>query len=419
MDEPRATFGTIAGFYDLQNRTNRIIWPPNLERGGESVISGIPDWTGLIITTETGESYLPGVDASNIREYVQSMSLRNGVVQTNTSWVPTRSDALFQINYTVLAHQREINLGLVSLDLMASKDVDITITDVLDGAGATRSTFRNKASEPESDLIWTSISPNGQDSVLAYEYSTVRLLTSQQARKGDCEKASTQKLTSPWISPNASTVAQSWCLSLRAGVSSTVYKYVGIASTDAFGGAAQVTARNAALGAKKMTWENLIWSHNEAWENLWESADIAVPGNKEVQKIARASLFHLLANLRPGEEGLGLGDNSISPSGLISDSYGGYIFWDADTWVAPSLFALHPDRAMSINNYRSKLHAQAKANIKANEFREFAGALYPWTSGRFGNCTGNGEIGVLFYMLYTASNSMARNLCRLPIPHQR
>ncbi|RFU27066.1 hypothetical protein B7463_g9262, partial [Scytalidium lignicola] len=389
LDEPRATFGTIAGFYDLQDRTNRVIWPPNLERGGESVISGIPDWTGLVVTIATGESYLPGVERSSIRSYHQSMSLRNGVVQTNVTWAPKVHDTIFNLNFTVLAHQRNITLGLVRLDLTASKDSTVTITDLLDGAGATRSTFREKSVEPEENLIWVSVSPDGLRDVVAFEYSTVILETKTQEQLVS-KDPSRDNFKPSWISENVSTISQSWTLKLTAGVPITLYKYVGIASTDAFGQDAKSIARSTSLVAKTSKWESLIQTHSEAWDNLWESADIAVPGNKEIQTTLRASLYHLLANLRPGTEGPGIGDISISPSGLSSDSYGGYIFWDADSWVATALLVLHPDRAMSINNYRSKMHQQALLNAKVNEFKEFQGAFFPWTSGRFGNCTGNG-----------------------------
>jgi trehalose/maltose hydrolase-like predicted phosphorylase len=328
------------------------------------------------------------------------------------------SGAIFQVNFTVIAHQKDINLGLVRLDLTANTDVNVTITDVLDGAGATRSTFREKSSDPEQDLIWTSVSPNGQDNVVAFEYSTVQLQMANKERKGGCEQVPGAKSAGSWISQNSSTVAQSWCVQLKSGVPTTLYKHVGIASTDAFGEASQSTARKTALAAKESTWEDLILTHNKAWNNLWESADITIPGNQEIQKVTRASLFHLLANLRPGEEGPGLGDNSISPSGLTSDSYAGYVFWDADSWVAPSLFALHPDRAASINHYRSKLHKQAKENAKINEFREFAGALYPWTSGRFGNCTGNGEAEQTPDDNRTHLIDLSRNLCRVSVSHQ-
>lgn len=49
--------------------------------------------------------------------------------------------------------------------------------------------------------------------------------------------------------------------------------------------------------------------------------------------------------IRNGSEPHGLGDNSIAPAGLTSDSYAGQVFWDADTWMFPSLLALWPDYA--------------------------------------------------------------------------
>jgi acyl transferase domain-containing protein len=37
--------------------------------------------------------------------------------------------------------------------------------------------------------------------------------------------------------------------------------------------------------------------------------------------------------------------------GLSSDSYAGLVFWDAGTWVYPSILALHLSHASTINNY--------------------------------------------------------------------
>ncbi len=418
MDEARATFGTVAGFYDCQDNINRIIWPPNLERGCESVISGIPDWTGLVITTARGESYLPGVHGSSVKEYHQSMSLRNGIVRTNITWKPTGEQTSFRLNFTVLAHQESLNLGVVRLDILVDYDTIITATDVLDGSGAARTTFSEKSVESSENMIWTSVKPLGLDHVLAYEYSTVALEMGSQQDLENAEASREIALRRPWISQNESTVAQSWNLTVKAGRPVTIYKYVGIASSDAFQQSAQSVARNTALAAKRMNWEDLVKSHNEAWDDLWDGTEIAVPGNEEIHTMAKASLFHLLTNLRPGTERPGLGDNSISPSGLSSDSYGGYVFWDADIWVNAPLLTLYPDRARNINNYRSKMHEQAIKNAKVNEFMEFSGALYPWTSGRFGNCTGNGEL-----RLHTASRDIrhslaTRHMCWLPISYK-
>jgi trehalose/maltose hydrolase-like predicted phosphorylase len=70
--------------------------------------------------------------------------------------------------------------------------------------------------------------------------------------------------------------------------------------------------------------------------------------NVDLQRRIRASLFHILTNLLPGDR-----DKSITVSGLSSDPHAGLVFWDAETWIYPSILALFPDYARGINNYRS------------------------------------------------------------------
>lgn len=95
----------------------------------------------------------------------------------------------------------------------------------------------------------------------------------------------------------------------------------------------------------------------------------------------------MLTNVRNGSEPTGLGDNSIAPAGLTSDSYAGQIFWDAPTWMFPSLLALFPDFSESIVDFYVRQFGAAEENAK--QYNQ-SGALYPWTAGRFGNCTGVG-----------------------------
>ncbi|MGZ4165438.1 MAG: hypothetical protein ACXVFO_01835 [Solirubrobacteraceae bacterium] len=59
-----------------------------------------------------------------------------------------------------------------------------------------------------------------------------------------------------------------------------------------------------------------------------------------------ASEFYLWSNTRDGV------DWSISPAGLSSNGYDGHIFWDAETWMYPSLLAQHPDLAAGMDAYR-------------------------------------------------------------------
>jgi trehalose/maltose hydrolase-like predicted phosphorylase len=160
------------------------------------------------------------------------------------------------------------------------------------------------------------------------------------------------------VSTNASTASQCYAVKPSSSGTITAIKYVGIASSDAFPGIELTTAHGATIVAAADGYDKVLAEHNAAWDALWDDADIVIPGNIPVlqglQLAARASLFHLLSNARQGSEGHGLGDNSIAPAGLTSDSYAGQVFWDADTWMAPSLIALFPSYAEVCGYYLLK-----------------------------------------------------------------
>ncbi|KAI5459611.1 glycoside hydrolase family 65 protein [Mariannaea sp. PMI_226] len=395
LDQPRATFGTISGFWDVQQNITHTILPDNLKHGGESVISGIPDWTALTVTTDKGETYQPGVDQSTIKKFRQSLSIRNGIVQTNITWSPSHDSARYQIGYTILAHRTRLNLGIVRMDIAVDRDAKFKVTDILDGAGAVRADFNDKAFQ--KDGIWTSVKPWGINYCTAYLASTVRFDSNNQRAVAQANKSRRDATHSPWVSTNSSTIAQSWDWSLKKGDTLSVYKFVGIASTTAFPKNTLSIVKEAATKASlAISWDQLISEHSQEWESTWDDADIVVPNNKELQLSARASLFHILSSLMPDSNKNA--ENSISVGGLSSDSYAGLIFWDADTWIYPSILALYPQYAVGINRYREKLLNQALLNARAyNE----SGALYAWTSGRFGNCTGTGVCWGYQYHLNT------------------
>ncbi|CRG91163.1 hypothetical protein PISL3812_08211 [Talaromyces islandicus] len=395
LDQPRATFGTIVGLWNLQDKVKHVSCPENMLKGGESTITGIPDWTGLVVTTADGQSYMPGVEKNSVKAFYQSLSIRDGTVRTSIKWVPSTLESgsiEYQLNFTVLAHRKRPNLGVVRLELRANESTSVTITDILDGAGAVRAHFGDKAFEDDEDIIWTSVKPWGVEDSMAYVLSSVYF---DGAGNSYTRKDATD---SPFVSRNLSTIAQSWNATLQKGQTLVVSKYVGIASTDGYPHQSLSTARRAALNAKRTPWSSLISEHVQEWEETWSAADIIVPGNEELQKGVRASLFHILTNLPHKIDGPGLNDNSLMPSGLSSESYAGLVFWDAETWIYPSVLALHPQYAKTFNNYRTRLLPEALSNAQKYNF---SGALFPWTSGRYGNCTNTGRCESYQYHLNT------------------
>lgn len=278
-------------------------------------------------------TYVVGADTSQITDWTQSMSIENGVVSTSLTWTPnangssTNSSGI-SLKYTLFAHRTRPNLGVVRLDVSGlSGASNITVTDVLDGAGSWRTTAIGSGVLHNStkNAIYSAVQPNGISNVTAYEISQFSFLSGAGT-------ASNSSGCFSGISQNASTASQCYDVKPKRGAFTAV-KYVGIASSDAFKGKELQTALKATTSALSEGYDALLKEHTQAWEAIWEESDIIIPGDsdelQELQLVTRASLFHLLSNVRQGSEGTGLGDNSIAPAGLTSDSYAGQIFWDA------------------------------------------------------------------------------------------
>lgn len=122
-------------------------------------------------------------------------------------------------------------------------------------------------------------------------------------------------------------------------------------------------------------YDRLLYRHQQAWNNLWQS-DILVEGDAQAQQDIHSMLYHLYAFNR---EGSGL---NCSPMGLSGLGYCGHSFWDSETWMFPAILVLHPSIAKEMLEYRYQRlpQAQRKAYMMG-----FNGAMFPWQSGADGN----------------------------------
>ncbi|KAF9094092.1 alpha,alpha-trehalase ath1 [Mortierella sp. AD031] len=427
----RQTASMVAGFYGLQNETRGTNFE---QKGGEQVISLVPTWTSLFLTVSSppgsasndSATYRVGVDLNQIKSFSQSLSMRDGIVQTTVVWSPfssTSSNARssdIQLHYTILAHRSRPSLGLVRLDVSGLvRGQQVVITDAIEGAGAQRVEGEQAGKLNKTELpyaIYSAVRPSGITNVTAWEISTLSVLSVDDKKVANVPAVDTPVSVGLDIKSPA-TVAQSYSITVPSNGKVSVVKSVGIASSDAFEGIERETALKTAKKARTDGWKKLVSEHKTAWEDLWsDGGEVIIHGAEkrssnstskstslltEIQTTTRSSLFHLLTNVRSGLEGKGLGDNSIAPAGLTSDSYAGGIFWDADTWMYPSLLSLFPNYAMSINNYRTKNLGAAMENAK--QFNR-SGLLYPWVAFRYGNCTG---IGPCYDYEYHLNNDIA------------
>ncbi|HET6804480.1 MAG TPA: glycoside hydrolase family 65 protein [Frateuria sp.] len=172
---------------------------------------------------------------------------------------------------------------------------------------------------------------------------------------------------------HASVYRSPWRFSLelkakvRRGRTYTFGKFVAL-SREGWGGDAQADLA-LVRKARGEGFAQLREAHVAAWHDLWRS-DILIEGDPQMQKVVHSDLYYLLSNTTPG---------TAWPSGAcgLTPGYTGHVFWDNDTWVFPALLPLHPERARSLIDFRSRTLPAAQARAQARGLR---GAMYPWES---------------------------------------
>lgn len=285
----------------------------------------------------------------------------------------------------------QVNVAAIRLTIDSSNAVNVTVTDLIDGRGAVRSDPHTTGMLGNASTIYSAVSPHWLGNITAWIFSTTQ---------SDQFDVSTRTNASDvFYSPsNESTIGQAWTVALSAHSPVTISKYVGIASSDGFDDPESV-ASNASSSAAQIGFDTLFQGSSEAWSQLlnydlvddYTLPDGSLPDDQNVvdmQIITKANAHYLLQNLLP-EDGSDLNHWSVSVGGLSSDSYAGLVFWDADIFMSPGVSVSHPKYSVQIPKYRVMLSPQAARNAAENDFSSEA-IIYPWTSGRFGNCTGTG-----------------------------
>jgi trehalose/maltose hydrolase-like predicted phosphorylase len=122
-------------------------------------------------------------------------------------------------------------------------------------------------------------------------------------------------------------------------------------------------------------YETLLGEHRRAWGQRWDTADVRIEGDEELQRAVRFALFHLMASVPVADEA------AVGARGLSGPAYRGHVFWDACVFVLPFLAATHPDAARAMLEYRVRRLPTALAAARAAGRR---GARFPWESAAGG-----------------------------------
>jgi len=122
--------------------------------------------------------------------------------------------------------------------------------------------------------------------------------------------------------------------------------------------------------------DSILKKHIKAWEKTWESADISIEPDKDIQRALRFNIYHMLICGNEFDDRVSIGARTLSGEG-----YRGHIFWDTDIFVMPFFLYTNPVVAKNMLLYRYHTLDSARMNAKVEGYK---GALFAWESADSG-----------------------------------
>ena len=326
----------------------------------------IPTWSTLAFS-DGGQAF--SLASGHTSGWRQSIDFRTGVVSTSATW--TAPDGhVTQLAYQVLTDRASPSVGLVQLQLTPQWTGTATVTDEIDGSPNALTALPKKHGSPAAEL--TNQVGKGYDPSHHQDWVTI-----QTQGTGITATLASQLATSANVTGSSTgidqaqdqSVGQQLSFPVVAGSTYTITKYVGV--SDSQGAPDTVAAAQAIAGQAAATgYDALRVANDAAWAQLWQGR-IDVLGDRTLASDVNASEFYLWSSTRDGANW------SVSPAGLSSNGYDGHIFWDAETWMFPSLLAQHPTLAAAMEAYRYDRRTAAEQHAGATGYR---GARFPWES---------------------------------------
>ena len=135
----------------------------------------------------------------------------------------------------------------------------------------------------------------------------------------------------------------------------------------------------ALASARHSGWEGLKSDQREYLDRFWDSADVELEGDEQLQQAVRFALFHVLQSSARAE------NRPIPAKGLTGPGYDGHVFWDTETFVLPVLTYTAPDTVASALRWRHSILPLAQERAKLLGLK---GATFPWRTIRGQECSG-------------------------------
>ncbi len=125
--------------------------------------------------------------------------------------------------------------------------------------------------------------------------------------------------------------------------------------------------------SRQKGYDKLLQDSATAWGKWWNSMNITIEGDEEINQLAiRFAQYHLIIMAPRHDERFG-----IAAKGLTGEGYKGHSFWDTEIFMLPFFTYTFPLTAKKLLSYRYHTLSGARKKAEVNGYR---GAMYPWES---------------------------------------
>lgn len=368
----------IAGVY-YPDKT-RVGWWKNGYPEYFAKVLNAPNWIGINI--RIADETLDLFRCPEVRNYRRELNMREGWYERSFTAVLLNGAEVAVRVRRFLSMKRD-ELGCINFELrLLNQDADLVFEPYLDsGISNEDANWDEKFWKTlETRAIGEMAFITSRTQKTAFHAST--FMRSQILRNGVLEEISPEEEIA------AERVALKYQVPAKKGETVTLQKFGGYVTDMNHDQKELVPAARAVLEAAVETgYERLLREQQEAWEKIWEMADIAIEGDVRAQQGIRFNIFQLNQTYSGEDARLNIG-----PKGFTGEKYGGSTYWDTEAYCIPFYLATK-DAAVARNllTYRYKHLDKAIANAEKLGFKGGA-ALYPMVTMNGEECHNEWEI---------------------------
>lgn len=175
---------------------------------------------------------------------------------------------------------------------------------------------------------------------------------------------------------------------VKPGDTVTLIKYVSIVSSLYYERQDLIEESiSQARQAQTSGWDALLKDHQQAWQDIWDEADVLIEGDPEAQQGIRYNIFQLYQTYRGNDPRL-----NIAPKGFTGEKYGGNTYWNTELCCVPYFLLSTPKEIVkNLLIYRYNQLPKAIENAKKLGFSNGA-ALFPQVTNNGEECHSEWEI---------------------------